>query len=136
MAFDRKEKWRPTLSMIVAVLLASILLLPLAGIIFFRLYENHLVRSTEAELIAQTAGISNGLERIRKHGIDSEKKGWLVRIKKSRFFIDEIPIETRIVTHTEKIFEYDGFREMKGTARIGEKIVCEASLQVFQPEAD
>lgn len=58
MAFDRKEKWRPTLSMIVAVLLASILLLPLAGIIFFRLYENHLVRSTEAELIAQTAAIA------------------------------------------------------------------------------
>jgi predicted hotdog family 3-hydroxylacyl-ACP dehydratase len=87
------------------------------------------------ELIAQTAGISNGLERVRKNGKDSEKKGWLVGIKKCRFYIDAVPLGTRIVTSTEKQFEFDSFREMSGTARIGEDMVCEAALQVFQVES-
>jgi predicted hotdog family 3-hydroxylacyl-ACP dehydratase len=88
------------------------------------------------ELIAQTAGISNGLERIRKHGKDSEKKGWLVGIKRSRFFVDAIPLQTRIITRSENVFKYDGFREILGTARIGRDIICETSLQVVQPDSD
>lgn len=36
-----------------AAILLSVLLLPLTGIYFFRLYENELVRQTESELIAQ-----------------------------------------------------------------------------------
>jgi predicted hotdog family 3-hydroxylacyl-ACP dehydratase len=88
------------------------------------------------ELIAQTAGISNGLERIRKHGKDSEKKGWLVGIKKSRFFVDAIPLHTKIVTRSENKFKYDGFRELLGTAQIGQDIVCETILQVVQVDSD
>jgi predicted hotdog family 3-hydroxylacyl-ACP dehydratase len=87
------------------------------------------------ELIAQTAGISNGLERVRRHGKDSEKKGWLVGLKKCRFYIDAVPVGTKIVTSTEKQFEFDSFREMSGTARIGNDIVCEAGLQVFQADS-
>jgi predicted hotdog family 3-hydroxylacyl-ACP dehydratase len=88
------------------------------------------------ELIAQTAGLSNGLERIRKHGTDSEKKGWLVGIKKSRFFIDAIPLQTRIITRAENRFKFDSFREIVGTAEIGRNIVCETSLQVFQSDSN
>ena len=43
--------------MIATAMIAVALLLPLTGIFFFRLYENQLVRSTEAELIAQCASI-------------------------------------------------------------------------------
>ena len=88
------------------------------------------------ELIAQTAGISNGLERIRKHGKDSEKKGWLVGIKESHFFVDAISLRTRIITRAENRFKYDGFREILGTGRIGRDIICETSLQVIQPDSD
>jgi predicted hotdog family 3-hydroxylacyl-ACP dehydratase len=88
------------------------------------------------ELIAQTAGLSNGLERLRRHGRDSEKRGWLMGIKRSLFFIDAIPLKTRIVTRCENRFEYDSFREIVGTAEIGGDIVCEASLQVFQSDSD
>ena len=35
--------------------IVSVLLLPLVGLVFFRLYENQLVRQTESELIAQSA---------------------------------------------------------------------------------
>jgi signal transduction histidine kinase len=49
-----RQKWRPTLSMIVFGVLATVMALPLIGLFFFRLYENQLIRQTEAELIAQT----------------------------------------------------------------------------------
>lgn len=88
------------------------------------------------ELIAQTAGLSNGLERLRRFGRDSEKRGWLVGIKRSQFFVDAIPVNTKIVTRCENRFEYDSFREVLGTAEIDGVIVCEASLQVFQSGSD
>jgi len=88
------------------------------------------------ELVAQTAGVSNGWDRIRKHGIDSEKKGWLVGIKKSSFSIDTIPLHAQIITRCENRFEYDGFREVLGTTQIGTDIVGEVALQVFQAESD
>jgi signal transduction histidine kinase len=52
------RKWRPTLSMIVFVVLATVMALPLIGLFFFRLYENQLIRHTESELIAQTSVIA------------------------------------------------------------------------------
>ncbi|MGH6949807.1 MAG: HAMP domain-containing sensor histidine kinase [Vitreimonas sp.] len=48
-------KWRPSIGMITAATIVSVLFLPLVGLVFFRLYENQLVRQTESELIAQTA---------------------------------------------------------------------------------
>lgn len=53
-----RRKWRPTLSMIVFVVLATVTMLPLIGLFFFRLYENQLIHQTESELIAQTAAIA------------------------------------------------------------------------------
>ncbi|WP_457090184.1 HAMP domain-containing sensor histidine kinase [Microvirga sp. P5_D2] len=51
-------KWRPTLGMIVFIVLVTVLTLPLVSLFFFRLYENELVRQTEAELIAQSAALA------------------------------------------------------------------------------
>lgn len=48
-------KWRPTISMITAAVIATVLVLPLVGLLFFRLFENQLIRQTEGELIAQAA---------------------------------------------------------------------------------
>ncbi|RDJ25491.1 HAMP domain-containing protein [Bosea caraganae] len=53
-----RRKWRPTLSMIVFVVLVTVTMLPLIGLFFFRLYENQLIHQTESELIAQTAAIA------------------------------------------------------------------------------
>jgi len=86
------------------------------------------------ELVAQTAGVSNGWDRIKRLGIDSEKKGWLVGIKESRFFIEAIPLHAQIITRCEEQFKYDSYREMLGITRIGADIVGEVSLQVFQPD--
>jgi two-component system sensor histidine kinase CreC len=60
MVFSRsfRDKWRPPLSLVVAAVLGIMLLVPLAGIAFFRVYENQLIETTEAELIAQAAAIA------------------------------------------------------------------------------
>lgn len=62
MQFPRK--WRPSLGMITAAVIASALLLPLVGLLFFRLYENQLVRQTEGELIAQSAMLASACARV------------------------------------------------------------------------
>lgn len=53
-----RDRWRPPLSLVIALVLAIMLLVPLAGIVFFRVYENQLIETTEAELIAQSAAIA------------------------------------------------------------------------------
>ncbi|MDZ5650526.1 sensor histidine kinase [Nitrospirillum sp. BR 11828] len=63
-----RAKWRPSLGMIVVAVLLAVAALPLAGLFFFRLYENQLVRQTEAELIAQAsvlaATYADAVERL------------------------------------------------------------------------
>ena len=41
------------------------------------------------ELAAQTAGVCNGLTRIKKEGRDSSKMGWLVGVKRAQFFVED-----------------------------------------------
>ncbi|TDR89835.1 sensor histidine kinase [Enterovirga rhinocerotis] len=48
-------KWRPSLALIIGLVLATVLALPLVGLFFFRFYENQLIQRTEAELIGQSA---------------------------------------------------------------------------------
>ncbi|MGJ5205094.1 ATP-binding protein [Bradyrhizobium sp. HKCCYLR20261] len=49
-----KRKWRPSLGQIVFGVLALVGTLPLVGLFFFRIYDNQLIRQTQAELIAQS----------------------------------------------------------------------------------
>jgi hypothetical protein len=58
-----RQKWRPSLAMIVCAVLTTVMALPLAGLFFFRLYENQLIRQTEAELTAQCAVLAALFER-------------------------------------------------------------------------
>src|SRR5215467_8022512 len=53
-----KEKCRPSLGQIVFAVLVSVAVLPLVGLFFFRLYDNQLIRQTQAELIAQSQVLS------------------------------------------------------------------------------
>jgi predicted hotdog family 3-hydroxylacyl-ACP dehydratase len=86
------------------------------------------------ELVAQTAGISNCWEGIRKHGEDFVTKGWLVGIKQSHFHVHAIPLNTLITTRTENQFIFENFIEILGTVEIGSNIVAEISLQLIQSD--
>lgn len=87
------------------------------------------------ELVAQTAGINNGWVRLKTHGQDSEKKGWLVGIKQSRLFVDAVSLNDLIITKAENQFEYENYRHIAGFASIGSKIVGEVTLQLIQTES-
>ena len=52
------QKWRPSLSLVVFLVLTSVLLLPLFSLYFLKVYQNQLIQQTEAELIAQSAALS------------------------------------------------------------------------------
>ncbi|MER9654365.1 HAMP domain-containing histidine kinase [Mesorhizobium sp. M0152] len=70
------RKWRPRLATVVVAILVMVMALPLVGLFFFRLYENQLIRQTEAELIAQGAAIAAIYARdVRDAGIPPEKLG-------------------------------------------------------------
>ena len=56
-ASDQRQKWRPSLSLVVFLVLASVLLLPLFSLYFLKVYQNQLIQQTEAELIAQSAAL-------------------------------------------------------------------------------
>ncbi|MCL2716809.1 MAG: ATP-binding protein [Alphaproteobacteria bacterium] len=49
-----ERRWRPSLALIISVVLTTVAVLPLVGLFFFRLYDNQLIRQTQAELIAQS----------------------------------------------------------------------------------
>ena len=87
------------------------------------------------ELVAQTAGVTNGWFRINQRGKDSEKKGWLVGIKQSILYIDAISLNQRIITRAENQFQYESYRHISGIARIDSEIVGEVTLQLIQTES-
>lgn len=57
------HKWRPSVGLIVALVIVAALAPPLAGLFFFRIYENQLIRQTEADLIGQSAVLAAVMRR-------------------------------------------------------------------------
>lgn len=58
-----KAKWRPSLSLMVFMMLTAVLALPFVGLFFFRIYENQLVHQAESELIAQSAALAVAIQQ-------------------------------------------------------------------------
>ena len=88
------------------------------------------------ELAAQTAGICAGLARINERGLNSDKKSWLVGIKRSCFLVDALGLNDNIITCAENSYEYEGYRQIMSTARVGSKVVGEIELQAIQADAE
>lgn len=74
-----KRKWRPGIGLIIVSILLTMMALPLVGLFFFRIYENQLVRQTEAALIAEAAAIGAAYARdLRDAGLPPERLGTVV----------------------------------------------------------
>ena len=58
-----RRKWRPSLSLVVFLVLTSVLLLPIFSLYFLKIYQNQLIQQTETELIAQCAALSATMQR-------------------------------------------------------------------------
>ena len=50
--------WRPPIRAVLILMLLIAVMTPMVGMFFFRVFENQLIRKTEAELIAQSAAIA------------------------------------------------------------------------------
>jgi len=84
------------------------------------------------EVAAQTAGVCNGWDRIQSRGLDSEKMGWLVGIKKAEIFIDCLPYDVEIVTRAENTHNYGNLREVHCRQHLQDRLVGSFTLQLFQ----
>ena len=84
------------------------------------------------ELAAQTAGVCNGWDRVKTKGIDSKQMGWLVGVKRAHFYIEHIPLGSRVVTRSENSHNYGNLREVASVLHLGDKRIGEVTLQLFQ----
>jgi len=85
------------------------------------------------ELAAQTAGVCNGWERIRTRGINSERTGWLVAVKRAEFLVNQLPFGMQLKTRAENTLEFDTFREVTSQVFDNDRPIAEVVLQLYQP---
>ena len=88
------------------------------------------------ELVAQTAAINNGLQILRKEGPGADHRGWIVGIKSARFHVNHLPLGTEIVVTSQNQFEFEGFREIGGTAEVDGQLAAEVVLQLMQAKKE
>lgn len=84
------------------------------------------------ELAAQTAGVCNGWDRVRTKGLDSDKMGWLVGIKKTEIFTEYLPFGGEIITRAENSYNFENLREVSCEQRMDDILICKSTLQLFQ----
>jgi predicted hotdog family 3-hydroxylacyl-ACP dehydratase len=84
------------------------------------------------ELAAQTAGVCNGWERIQSRGLDSEQMGWLVAIKRAEFHVDCLAVGSTVRVTAENALVFDRFREVTSQVFLGNRLVAEVILQLYQ----
>lgn len=78
------------------------------------------------ELVAQTAAALGGLKQ--KKGASADR-GLIVGIKSANFFIDEIPLHSRIITRSTTRLLIENFKEITGVVQIDETVVARITLQ-------
>jgi predicted hotdog family 3-hydroxylacyl-ACP dehydratase len=84
------------------------------------------------ELAAQTAGVCNGWDRIQTKGLDSDQMGWLVGIKKTEIFVDQLLFGSEIITSAENSYNFENLREVSCEQHMDNRLIGKMTLQLFQ----
>jgi len=84
------------------------------------------------ELVAQTAGVCLGWRERQITDGDLEGTGWIVGVKEAVFHCRELPLNSRIITESKRVFQMELYSEIEGTTRMGDEILAEIKLQVVQ----
>ena len=84
------------------------------------------------ELVAQTAGVCLGWREHQIMDGDLEGTGWIVGVKEAVFHCRELPLNSRIITESKRVFQMEFYSEIEGTTRMGNEILAEIKLQVVQ----
>ncbi len=83
------------------------------------------------ELVAQTAGVFVGWWERCKSREDADGKGWLVGVKRANFFMEELPLNARIITRVRNRIKMDNYLEFVGESAVDETPAGEIALQVL-----
>ena len=84
------------------------------------------------ELAAQTAGVCNGWDRVQTQGLDSDKMGWLVGIKKAELFTNSLPFGSEIISSAENSYKFESLREVSCRQHLDGRLIGTMILQLFQ----
>ncbi len=84
------------------------------------------------ELAAQTAGVCNGWDRIKKLGTKSEQMGWLVGVKRADFFVELLPFDLPVTARAENTMAFEKFREVTSQLFHRQQLLAEVVLQLYQ----
>ena len=84
------------------------------------------------ELVAQTAGVCIGWKEYQAKGDTLGGTGWIVGVKEAVFHCRGLPLHSRIITESKRVFQVELYSEIAGVARMGENILAEVKLQVLQ----
>jgi len=99
------------------------------------LFENGVVNSLVlVEAVAQTAAVIEGYKRL-KQGKDNVK-GWLVGIKSAHFYMEKIPVGTKLTVFVESKYSLDNYAVIEGTVKGDEKILGTMVLQALRLNED
>ena len=88
------------------------------------------------ELVAQTAGVCIGWKEYQEKGNNQGGTGWIVGVKQALFHCDVIPLNSRIITEAERVFQVELYTEIAGVVRMGDQILAEIKLQVVQSDSN
>ena len=86
------------------------------------------------ELVAQSSNLAVMWEK-KKNG-DEGGKGWLVGIKKAEFFIDAVPLHSRLITAVEEVYASDNYVVLEGTVSLNDNLIAKITIQAFKPSKD
>jgi len=84
------------------------------------------------ELVAQTAGVCIGWKEYQVKGDTEGGTGWIVGVKEAVFHCRELPLYSRIIAESKRVFQVELYSEIAGVARMGDTILAEVKLQVLQ----
>ena len=87
------------------------------------------------ELAAQTAGICIGHRERMGAGGDAQGMGWLVGVKTAAFYVNSLPLGTRIVVRAANRFNFELFTEIEAKTFVEDKKVGDIVLQVMQSDS-
>jgi len=84
------------------------------------------------ELVAQTAGICIGWEKLKKKGKNTGGKGWLAGVKEALFYWERIPLGSQIITDVRKVFDFENYHEILGMIKVDGELVGKVSVQIVK----
>ena len=81
------------------------------------------------ELVAQTSAALGGYKKKKKNHHAPIGGGLIVAIKSAAFFIDQIPLYSRVVTRATTRLLIENFKEITGVVKMDDTVIAEVSLQ-------